>query len=273
VWFNGRMNPFQGLDEGSIPFTRSKSDKYHYRITLNAMKLIEKSEILKQLETNHSVSEENGLALIEHDDLIVFSPGISTAGFAEIRMARENSLRKIIATTIDKKGLAFADQVIKEASLTHQIETRLEDLREANYPENYFDFIYARLVLHYLSSKDLNTVLANFCRILKDSGKLFVVVRSDKNIPDRNDLSFDEETQMTSIPHYDKEGNVSYMETRYFHSPKTIHKHLEKAKFTISKTLSYQEQLYKDFMRKEISPNFDHIIEIHASKVSKTSNT
>ena len=25
VWFNGRTNPFQGLDEGSIPFTRSKN--------------------------------------------------------------------------------------------------------------------------------------------------------------------------------------------------------------------------------------------------------
>lgn len=167
-----------------------------------------------------SISEEHGLALIKHDDLTVFSPGISTAGFAEIRMARSNPQRKVIATTIDEKGLAFAREVIDEVGLTDQIETRLEDLREAEgYPDNYFDFIYARLVLHYLSSQDLDAVLANFHRTLKDGGELFIVVRSAKNIPKRDDVSFNDQTQMTSIPHYDSEGNVSYIETRYFHAP------------------------------------------------------
>jgi len=230
------------------------------------------SKILEQLGAKPSTSEEHGLASIRRDDIIVFSPGISTAGFAEIRMARGNPQRKVIATTIDKKGLGFAEQVIGEVGLTDQIETRLEDLREANYQDNYFDFIYARLVLHYLSSQDLDSVLANFHRILKDGGKLFVVVRSDKNIPKSDDLSFDEETQMTSIPHYDDEGNISYMETRYFHTSQTIRQHLEKANLNVDEIQEYQEQLYKDFMRKEISPNVDHVIEVHASKATETSD-
>lgn len=230
-------------------------------------------EILEQLGSKSSTSEKHGLSLIEQHDFTIFSPGISTAGFAEIRMTRGNPQRKVIATTIDKKGLDFAKQVIEEVGLATQIETRLEDLRGAgDYPDNFFDFIYARLVLHYLSSQELDVVLANFNRILKNSGKLFVVVRSAKNILGRDDLSFDDKTQMTSIPHHDSEGNVSYMETRYFHTPETIQQHLERAGFDVGEIQEYQEQLYKDFMRKEISPNVDYVIEVIASKTSKTSD-
>lgn len=231
------------------------------------------AKILESLDSKPSASEEHGLALIKQEDLIIFSPGISTAGFAEIKMARSNPRRKVIATTIDEKGLDFARRVIEEVGFANQIETRLEDLREVvGYPDNFFDFIYARLVLHYLSSQDLDAVLANFDKVLKDDGKLFVVVRSVKNIPERDDVLFDEKTRMTSIPHYDPGGSVSYWETRYFHTPESIRQHLEQAGFDVVGTQEYQEQLYKDFMRKEISPNFDHIIEVIASKTFKVSD-
>ena len=57
------------------------------------------------------------------------------------------------------------------------------------------------------------------------------------------------------------------METRYFHTPESIRKHLEKANFAIKETQEYQEQLYKDFMRKELAPIVDHVIEVQAVKV------
>jgi ubiquinone/menaquinone biosynthesis C-methylase UbiE len=153
-------------------------------------------EILEGLGAKPSESEERGLALIEDSELNIFCPGISSAGFAEIRMARANKYRKVIATTIDEKGLVFADKVISEVGLQNQIETRLEDLRgESNYPDNYFDRVYARLVLHYLSEQDLDKVLGDFWRVLKPEGKLYVVVRSVKNIPDRDDVKYDEKTK------------------------------------------------------------------------------
>jgi ubiquinone/menaquinone biosynthesis C-methylase UbiE len=227
-----------------------------------------KAKIIESLGSKPSISEERGLSLIDTDDLVVFSPGISTAGFAEIRMARANPQRKVIATTIDEKGLGFAQEVINEVGLQNHIDTKLEDLRDGgNYPNDYFDFVYARLVLHYLSSQDLDKVLADFHRTLKPEGKLFVVVRSIKNIPLREDVTFDQSTQMTSIPHYNEKVEVSYMETRYFHTPESIRKHLEKANFAIKETQEYQEQLYKDFMRKEIAPIVDHVIEVQAVKV------
>lgn len=135
-----------------------------------------------------------------------------------------------------------------------------------NYPGNHFDFIYARLVLHYLSSQDLDAVLTNFHRTLKDNGKLFIVVRSTKNIPDDGNFTVDEETKLTSIPHQNDKGEVSYLETRYFHTPESIRQHLENAGFGVKQIDEYQEQLYKDFMRKELSPNFNHVIEVRAVK-------
>ena len=49
-----------------------------------------------------SISEEHGLAYMSDADLVVYSVGISTAGAAEIKMAKSNAKRKIIATTLDE---------------------------------------------------------------------------------------------------------------------------------------------------------------------------
>lgn len=225
------------------------------------------SKILEELGAKPSESEEHGLALLEDSDLSIFSPGISTAGFAEIRMARGNPRRRIIATTIDQKGLQFAEEIITGVGLQNQIETKLEDVRYGEYPPGSFDFIYARLVLHYLSSQDLDKVLAKFSSFLKPTGRLFVVVRSEKNI-DRSDnnVAFDPDTHFTTYPNYDEERNIKKMSIRYFHTPESMTEHMKKSGFRISNLQEYEEQLYKDFMRREISPNKDHVIEIVASK-------
>lgn len=229
---------------------------------------METSELLSELGARTSKSEERGLSFIRDSDLLIFSPGISTGGFAEIRMAMENPKRKIIATTIDTKGLEFADNVINQAGLSDQIETKIEDLTSNwSYPENYFNFIYSRLVLHYLSSQDLDLVLANFKKSLKPGGEIFCVVRSDKNI-DRNDpeVNYDPKTKLTTEPYRDANGVVVGRGTRYFHTPESIAEHFEKAGLVVEHTMEYQEQLFKDFMRKEVAPKLDHVIEVMVTK-------
>lgn len=227
-------------------------------------------QLLLQLGAKQSTSEEHGLAKLSPNDLTIFSPGISTAGFAEIRMVQDNPDRRVVATTIDEKGLIFAREIIEAIGLTNQIETKLEDLRESGeYPDNFFDFIYARLVLHYLSAQDLDIVLAEFKRTVKPNGKLFIVVRSEKNITESSDeATYDEATKLTSIPHYHSNGELRYLEVRYFHSPETIREHLEKAGFTIVSIEEYQEHLYKDFQRSELSDRVDHVIEVQATKIT-----
>lgn len=54
-----------------------------------------------------SISEKHGISLIKKKDKNILSIGISTAGSAEIEMARKNPNSNIIATTIDAKGLEF----------------------------------------------------------------------------------------------------------------------------------------------------------------------
>lgn len=225
-------------------------------------------EILEELGAKPSISEEHGLALIKDTDLTIFSPGISTAGFAEIRMARDNPNRKIVATTIDQKGLDFARDIIEKVGLEKQIETKNEDLREDwQYPKNYFDYIYARLVLHYLSKQDLDKVLAGFTKSLKPNGRAFIVVRSVKNVDwDNPDTTYDEETKLTTKVYRDKDGKVLGQSVRYFHTPESISEHIEKVGLEAGAVEEYQERLYKDFMRKEISPRKDHVIELVATK-------
>lgn len=103
-----------------------------------------------------SASEDHGIAALTDQDLKVFSVGISTGGIAEMRMAELNRKRHIIATTIDQDGVAFAKEQIAELHLENQIDAKVEDVSEPlPYANNHFDYIYARLVLHYLPKTNL----------------------------------------------------------------------------------------------------------------------
>jgi len=211
-------------------------------------------QALTELGAKPSMSEESGLSLIRPTDLSIFCPGISSGGFAEIRIALENPARKVVATTIDTKGLANAQENIMELGLNEAIDSRLEDLRSKfPYGESNFDFIYARLVLHYLSTSELDSVLQNFRHSLKPGGQLFIVVRSVKNIEGK-DYPYDPETKFTQEP----------WGQRYFHTPESIVNHLSQAGFEVDYVKEYQEQLYSDFMRTKIVPVHDHVIELLA---------
>ncbi len=225
-------------------------------------------EVLRKLGANSSKSEERGLAEMRRTDLMVFSPGMSTAGSAEIRMVMGELGRKIIATTIDERGMEYAREVIREMGFSSQIEIRLEDLRdEWNYPDGCFDFIYARLVLHYLAEKDLDKVLSGFEKSLKHGGRTFIVVRSIKNVDESDPgYSYDPITKLTTISYPRADGTREVGDPRYFHTVETIRQHLDLAGLQIVRLEEYGEQLYKDFMRTQLSPIFDQVIEVVASK-------
>ena len=172
-------------------------------------------------------------------------------------MALANESRTIITTTIDAKGAQTARVNIKELGLEDHIDCRLEDLRrEFPYDKNSFDFIYARLVLHYLSAPDLDLTLKNFRYALKPGGKLFIVVRSAKNIEGKN-IPVDPVTKFT-------QEDILAMGPRYLHTPESIINHLGQAGFEIDYLNEFQEQLYFDFMRTQPDPVKHHVIELLA---------
>lgn len=212
------------------------------------------SEVEQKLYTlglKPSISEENGLKFMEDTDISIFSPGISTGGFAEIRMALANPDRKIIATTIDQKGLDYANKNIQALGLTQKIITKLQDVtQEFPYGPSTFDFIYARLILHYLSFTELDIVLTQFRKSLKSSGRIYIVVRTIHN----PSISFYPSSQL--LP--------NGPEMRYFMDGNTLSSYLARTGFTVISLNEYQEQLYTDFMRTKQAFKKDDILEVLA---------
>ncbi len=179
-----------------------------------------------------------------------------------MRMAAGNSHRQIIATTIDSTGAQYAQKMIQQAELDHQIEVKLEDVAgPLPYPDVFFDYIYARLVLHYLPKVDLMHALNELNRILKPKGKFFVVVRSDKT-PEAlgPKVVVDPDTGMTTYTSNDRSFS------RYFHSEKSIKSYLKGAGFSIKHLISYEELLCTDFQRLQPASQADVLIEVLAEK-------
>lgn len=212
---------------------------------------------------NYSQSEESGLKLLKDTDLVVFSVGVSTGGIAEVRMAESNPERYIIATTIDEQGVADAKKFIEEKNLSKQIDIKLEDVSQPlPYDDNYFDYIYARLVLHYLPKDKLDKTLLELKRVLKPKGKIFVVVRSTE-CPDAKSSGamYDQETGLTRY-HNPLKNNTKKFVSRYFHTEESIESHMTKAGFTVLGMKAHEEQLFADFMRETLAPHKDHVIEV-----------
>lgn len=201
-----------------------------------------------------SKSEENGINLITANDLNILSIGISTAGSAEIKMAEKNRNSHIIATTIDKEGLNYTKNIIEQYGLSDRIETKLEDISEKMpYNDEFFDFVYARLVLHYLDNENLTNALKEIKRVMKKHGRLYIVVRSrDEWEAKLEGASYDENTGITKYPKYNTLGtdNVEYLYRR-LHTVDSLSSFLVAEGFDIKYIKEYKEQSYKDYKRTE----------------------
>jgi len=220
------------------------------------------------MESVLSNSEENGLRALLPTDLQVYSIGISTAGVAEIRMAEANPDRHIIATTIDEQGIQTVKEQIIESSVHSQIEVKFEDISQPlPYKDETFDFIYARLVLHYLSRQVLETTLREIYRVLKTRGRLFIVVRSTLCFAATDDTStYDPETSLTSYFVTLEETGLKKVCKRFFHSETSISNFVKAAGFKPESVSSYDEQLFYDFNRTKPAHSVDNLIELIVSK-------
>lgn len=212
-----------------------------------------------------SKSEDNGLALLNDTDLNVYSIGVSTAGVAEIRMAEQNPNRNVIATSIDAEGLEATRKLIDEKGLSGKITLKIEDISEPlPYEDNHFDYVYARLVLHYLDKNQQHQALNEIYRVLKQGKKLFIIVRSRNcfeaviNIENR-----DEETGITTYPVRISELRAKEkFRKRYFHSPESLQAFVEEAGFKVADCNVYDERLAADFKREYIASEDDELIEM-----------
>ncbi len=200
--------------------------------------------------------------------LKIYSVGISTAGAAELRMAESNPERHITATTIDEKGVDSARKQIMKHGINKQIDVRLEDVsKPLPYPDEHFDYIYARLVLHYLPEQALAPALRELYRVLQKGGKLFIVVRS-ADCPDaiRDSSTLDIETGLTTYIDATDSRTTPKKLQRFFHSKNSITEFVQAAGFGVDAITSYDEKLFQDFNRTIEAPHFDKLIELIATK-------
>ena len=209
-----------------------------------------------------SKSEDQGISILQNTDINIYSVGISTAGFAEIRMAKLLDQRKVTATTIDTKGAEFSRELIRAEDLEDQISIKLEDVsKPLPHKDSSFDFVYARLVLHYLSKTELDNALNELHRILKPKGKIYIVVLStDCPIAKTPGACYKPSTGLTTIT--SKWGPY----TRYFHTEQSIKAHIEGARFSIDSMRMYDELLCRDYERKQPSKTPSSLIETVAIK-------
>lgn len=223
----------------------------------------------KDLGMHPSLSEKRFMNFLSDDVLHCYSVWISTWGFGEAIMAKENWNRKIVATTVDDDWYKFSEKLFEKIWVADQIELRLEDVSKKNdYPNEHFDIIYARLVLHYLGKTDLESALSELYRVLKKWSKFFLVVKSEKNIQDGicKKHAFDQETKMTTVHYLDTDGKITNSAKRFYHTLETISDAVSNAGFEIEGVGEYEEKLCKDYARKEPSLIFDKVIELVAVK-------
>lgn len=209
-----------------------------------------------------SKSERNGLGYMRETDISVLSVGISTGGSAEIKMVEAAPNRHVTATTLDDAGINFTRKLIAKAGLSEQIDAKIEDVSEPlSYPDNNFDYVYARLVLHYLSRDKLAIALNSLYRVTKSDGRLFVVVRSNESDEAKqSDNTYDEATGLTTYA-----TPSGHSATRYFHDIPSISKAVSAAGYTIGHTTQYDEMLNASFDRTGMWVK-NNVIELLAKK-------
>ena len=236
-----------------IKYLKDDSSDFKMHIFIDTDENIESIEV-DSYSFKPSISEKNGIQLVKDTFKNILSVGISTAGSAEIEMSKIAPNSHIIATTIDNDGLEFTKKIIKEKGLEKQIELKLEDISEKMpYSDETFDFVYARLVLHYLDNFKLEQALKEIKRVLKTNGLFYIVVRSRNEWEAKLEgATYDEKTGITKYPVYETLGtnNVKYLYRR-LHTIDSLKEFLLKENFNIQYVKEYLEECYKDYKRTE----------------------
>lgn len=216
-----------------------------------------------------SKSEKRAMRLLNKNYTNILSVGISTGGSAEINLAKKCPNAKIIATTIDEKGLKFSQEKLALYPEAERIEAKIEDVsKPMPYADDTFDFVYARLVLHYLNKQQLNDALNEIYRVLKPNGLVFIVARNNKEWELKKPefiIAYDEKTNLTT---YYEQWKKEKIQTRQFLSQEQLKTVLAEHNFRICSAKDYREYLFTDYERtnqnKSKKPNF--LTEIVATK-------
>lgn len=105
--------------------------------------------------------------------------------------------KRLVQKGFEVIGIDLVDEFLEEAR-KYVPEARFinMDLLKLEFPENYFDAIYACAVLLHVKKKDIPRALEGFYNILKPSGKLYIAVKEGKGIEYKRDKLSDKQKRM-----------------------------------------------------------------------------
>ena len=74
-------------------------------------------------------------------------------------------------------GIDYSQEMLRLARAEGRLDVRLMDMRDLDFNDESFDGVWANASVHHLSNRDLRLVLAEFQRVLRPGGVLFVSVK------------------------------------------------------------------------------------------------
>ncbi len=177
-----------------------------------------------------SSTHGNPLALKRMVNLIkpssdAFALDVATGG-GHTAIALAKCVKQVVAIDITQEMLAEAKIASSQAGVSN-ITFRAEDVHNLNISDCQFDIVASRLAVHHFS--DVNRALREMCRVLKPSGKLYILDCSviDGEEPEK------EINRIESLR--DSSHQFSY-------SPRLWHQLLEELPLTIDHTSLLKEQ-------------------------------
>jgi len=100
-------------------------------------------------------------------------------------------VKKVVAIDITPEMLAEAEKGARQKGINN-IEFRLEDVHDLNYPDSLFDIVASRFAAHHFSH--IKRALREMCRVLKTGGKFYIldcsVVDGDESEQKINRIEF-----------------------------------------------------------------------------------
>ncbi len=199
---------------------------------------------------SQSAKKAYELGLLPTDGSDIVSLGVSAAAEDEIFFAKVTN-SKIIATTLDEKGVKIAKSKAKAAVVSDRIDFRLEDAQDRfQMDDQSAGFVYSRLMMHYLTQPQFRHVLSEIKRILKPGKKAMVVVRSTADRFARQaGASIDEITGQTTYTDAEMAYKGVAKIKRLFLSEDQLKKLAEEAGLQEESASKHRERLTKDWKR------------------------
>ena len=189
--------------------------------------------------------------------------------YRKCREGQFNDFEKLDPILRDTLAIEYTKEKMSTFPEGERIEAKIEDVsKKMPYKAKTFDFVYARLVLHYLTKQQLDAALKEIYRVMKPNGKIFIVARNNKEWEIKRPeyvVSYDEKTNMTA---YYEQWKKEAVRKRQFLSQQQLKSVLVEHGFKILSAKDYRERLYTDYERtsKNKSKKPNYLTEVVAQK-------